>query len=119
MMVYIIALFSILCSAFAQFFLKMGVQRLSVSTDNGFWLIARKVIADWPLLCGIGCYIVSMLFWLYVLSKMEMSRAYPLVSIGYVFTLIIGWFFLGESVTVGKLLGIFFIMVGVFFVSRL
>ena len=51
--------------------------------------------------------------------KDELSRAYPLVSLGYVFTLLLGHFLLNESVTCNKIIGVFFIMVGVYFISRM
>ena len=49
---------------------------------------------------------------------MELSKAYPLVSLGYVFTLILGYFFLNETITISKVAGIFLIMIGVVVLAR-
>lgn len=50
------------------------------------------------IIIGLTCYGLSMFFWLYVLSQMELSKAYPLVSLGYVITLFLGYWLLGESI---------------------
>ena len=117
-MVYIIALISIMLGAFAQYLLKVGVQQVIWYKDEGFYTLMSGLI-NMRLLSGILCYGLSLLFWLYVLSKIELSRAYPLVSLGYVFTLLLGHFLLNESVTCNKIIGVFFILVGVYFISRM
>lgn len=117
-MVYLVAFLSIALSAIAQYFLKIGVGQLSWLTTTSFRQKIDSLVTNWPLIGGVGCYVLSMIFWLYVLSKMEMSKAYPLVSIGYIFTLLIGHFLLGESVSLFKVVGIVLIVLGVFFITR-
>ncbi len=63
-------------------------------------------------------YGFSFILWFFVLSKMELSKAYPLISLGYVLTLVMGVFFLNESMSVAKITGIAFIMIGVFLLTR-
>ncbi|CAM7590630.1 4-amino-4-deoxy-L-arabinose-phosphoundecaprenol flippase subunit ArnE [Escherichia coli] len=53
-----------------------------------------------------------------VLGKVEVSLAYPLLSIGYVITAIIGYFFLNEDVNTLRLIGLSLICVGIIFISR-
>ena len=53
-----------------------------------------------------------------VLSKVEVSYAFPLGSIGYVIVAVLGYLFLGEQVTPLRLFGILIICLGVFVVSR-
>lgn len=67
---------------------------------------------------GLLCYGLSLVFWLDVLSKLELSRAYPLVSLGYIASLILGYFFLHESITLSKVIGITLIISGVYFIAR-
>jgi multidrug transporter EmrE-like cation transporter len=64
------------------------------------------------------CYAVSIGVWLIVLSKLEVSVAYPLLSIGYVITAVVGLFFLGENVTLLRVFGIALICGGLFFITR-
>ena len=116
-MQYIAALISIILGAVAQYFLKMGVSAVSEKSKNISEII-KSGVTNWYLLSGLFCYGLSLLLWFYVLSKMELSKAYPLVSLGYVFTLILGYCFLNETITVSKVAGIVLIMVGVVFLAR-
>lgn len=67
---------------------------------------------------ALFCYSVSVLVWMAVLSKVEVSYAFPLGSIGYVIVAALGYMFLGEQVSPLRLLGIVIICIGVFVVSR-
>lgn len=116
-MIYIIALISILLGSIAQYLLKIGMTSISVE-NNKFMSIIKEVSNSIPLIGGIACYGLSMVFWLYVLSKLELSKAYPLVSLGYVFTLLLGYFLLHESINNYKVFGIVFIILGVIFIAK-
>lgn len=67
---------------------------------------------------GMACYAISILVWLVVLSKVEVSYAYPFLSIGYIVTAFIGYFFLGESMGMSKIIGILTICVGIVIMFR-
>ncbi len=67
---------------------------------------------------GIGCYVISVVVWILALSRVEVSIAYPMLSIGYVVNAIAAWYFLGEAVTPMRLVGIGIIIVGVYVVAR-
>lgn len=67
---------------------------------------------------GIISYGLSLLFWLYVLSKMELSKAYPLVSLGYVFSMVFAYLWLDESITALKIAGVILIITGVVCISK-
>ena len=53
-----------------------------------------------------------------VLSKVEVSFAYPFLSIGYVVTAFAGYWLLGESLSVMRIVGILVICIGVYLISR-
>lgn len=113
---YIIALISIALGSLAQYFLKVGMSAMpSEGTALEKCLYALSSAHVWA---GLVCYGLSMVFWLYVLSMMELSKAYPLVSLGYVFTLIISYYWLGEGVNVWRIAGVACIMLGVLFIAK-
>jgi multidrug transporter EmrE-like cation transporter len=116
-MQYIAALISIILGATAQLFFKIGVTTISKNSKSIFQIIKHGVINP-HLLTGMLFYGFSFILWFIVLSKMELSKAYPLISLGYIFTLVLGVFFLNESITVAKITGIAFIMAGVVFLTR-
>lgn len=111
-MTLIWAIISILLGSAAQLFLKKGTENLNFSTQEIMEVILACVV-NVHLWFGILCYGLSLIFWIYVLSKMELGRAYPLVSMGYVFTLFLGHFFLGEEITHMKIIGVILIIIGV------
>jgi drug/metabolite transporter (DMT)-like permease len=70
------------------------------------------------VLMGLVCYGLGFMVWLVVLSKAEVSFAYPLISLGYVFTAILARTLFGEAVSVTRMAGIFVTCLGVFLIAR-
>ena len=70
------------------------------------------------VLLGLLCYGLGFMVWLVVLAKAEVSYAYPLISLGYVFTAILARLLIGEAVSLTRMTGILVICVGVFLVAR-
>lgn len=66
---------------------------------------------------GMACYAFSILLWLAVLARTQVSVAYPMLSIGYVLAAVLGVMFLGETVGMMRAGGIALICLGVVFVS--
>lgn len=117
-MVYFIAFISILLGSIAQYFLKIAMSEITVLQRNSPFEIIVKLLSNLPLYAGLACYGLSMIFWLYVLKHIELSKAYPMVSIGYIFTLFIGNFFLDESIPPIRILGVIIICIGVLLISK-
>jgi len=69
-------------------------------------------------IAGIACYGISVLVWILGLSRVPVSIAYPLLSLGYVVNAIAAYYLFGEAVTAQRWLGIGFIIVGVYLVAR-
>lgn len=115
-MIYFIAFISILLGSFAQFLLKTGMNSMNLQQPPP--LLFKTVITNIPLISGILCYITSLFFWLFVLSKLDLSKAYPMVSLGYIFTLILGYYFFNESINLFKILGVSLIILGVFLITK-
>lgn len=92
----------------AQLFLKKAVS----CQENILFLISSPFF-----ITGVSLYGISMLLWIVVLSKFELSYAYPILSLGYVFVALGSRLFLGETISPMQWLGIFTIMVGVMMVG--
>jgi len=56
--------------------------------------------------------------WIMALSRVEVSIAYPMLSIGYVVNALAAWYLFGEALGAMRLTGIGFIIVGVYLVAR-
>lgn len=101
-----------------QFLLKKGMNLIG-GFEAGSWLVFfTKVFTSAWVLIGLSIYIVGSLLWFIVLSKVDLSFAYPLISLSYILVFIVSVLFLGESFSLLRLLGVGFIMLGVFFISR-
>ena len=71
-----------------------------------------------PYVIGGGIvYVIASLVWIYILSKEDLSKVYPLQSLCYVFGAIIGIFLFKEDVSALKILGLTLIVSGAFIIS--
>ena len=110
----------VLLNATAQLLLKAGTNRVgefAFSWDNVV-PIGMKLAMNAPILGGLACYVVSVVVWILALSRVPVSVAYPMLSVGYIVNALAAWMLFGESITAQKLVGIGFIVVGVFLVAR-
>lgn len=72
-------------------------------------------IAKNPILVlGLLLYTISAFLWLRIVNENEVSRVYPFLSLGYIVVLIAGFLFLGEAISITKIIGITIVVVGIF-----
>jgi len=109
----LIALLSIGFSVIAQFLLKSGVQGAIPSEFGSFDLLLK----NWRVWGGFACYSTAALIWLRVLADWDVSKAYPMMGIGFVMTLLVGLLH-GEAVTTGRIIGVAAIFIGVVLVAK-
>ena len=107
-------------NAAAQLLLKAGTNRVgefSFALDN-IVPVGSRLAASPFILGGLACYVVSVVVWILALSRVPVSVAYPMLSVGYVVNAVAAWLLFGESLSMQKLVGIGFIVIGVFLVAR-
>jgi len=110
----------VLLNAAAQLLLKAGtnaVGHFEFSVGN-LVPVGLKLGLEPHILGGVACYVVSLVVWIMGLSRVPVSVAYPMLSIGYVLNALAAWYLFGESLTAQKIVGIAFIVAGVFLVTR-
>jgi multidrug transporter EmrE-like cation transporter len=100
---------AVLLGTAAQLFLKAGTNATPVGLELAF---------EPRILAGAGCYAVSLVVWILALSKIPVSIAYPMVSLGFALNALLAWWLLGEAVTPMRMAGIGIIIVGVVLVAR-
>ena len=117
---FALVLTGVLLNAAAQLLLKAGVKDVGVIqlTPATIWSAGLKLALEPHILGGLTCYVISVVVWILALSRVQVSIAYPMLSLGYVVTAFIAWAFMGEAVNVMRLTGIAVIIVGVFLVAR-
>jgi drug/metabolite transporter (DMT)-like permease len=116
----LIALVAILLLVGGQTLLKVGLNDIGgVSLFDGDPLGSLLGLFRTPwIILGFVCYGVSAILWLDVLSKLDFSLAFPMVSLTYVFSLVIGRFIFHETVGLDRIAGVLLILSGLFFVVR-
>ncbi len=105
----------ILLNAVAQLLLKKGtnaVGAIHLNAEN--WLSTGLQLAtQLPIIGGLSCYVISVVVWIIGLSRVDVTIAYPLLSIGYIVNAIGAWYFLGEVMSLQRILAIGIIIIGV------
>ncbi|MDE2429147.1 MAG: 4-amino-4-deoxy-L-arabinose transferase [Burkholderiales bacterium] len=105
----------ILLNALAQLLLKMGtnaVGAIHLTAENWF-ATGLKLATQLPIIGGLSCYVISVVVWIIGLSRVDVSIAYPMLSIGYIVNALGAWYFLGEVMSLQRLLAIGVIIIGV------
>ncbi|OGA26842.1 MAG: 4-amino-4-deoxy-L-arabinose transferase [Betaproteobacteria bacterium RIFCSPLOWO2_02_FULL_65_24] len=110
----------VLLNALAQLLLKAGTNAVGEFefTAANVLPVGMKLAFEPHIIGGVACYVVSLVVWIMGLSRVEVSVAYPMLSIGYLINAVAAWYLFGESVNALRLTGIGFIIVGVFLVAR-
>jgi len=99
----------VLLNATAQLLLKAGTNAMP---------LGLRLAIEPHILAGLACYVISVVVWVVALSRVPVSIAYPMLSIGYVVNALAAWALLGEALTPMRMAGIAVIVVGVFMVAR-
>ena len=114
-MIYIIALISIVLGSLGQFLLKLG--STDVKLGRGLVTAALSFMLNLNIIISLICFFSSMLIWVLVLKRMELSMAYPMVSLGYIITMALAFLFLNEPLRLTKFLGTLLIISGVIVIN--
>ena len=107
-------------NAAAQLLLKAGtnaVGHFEFSTTN-LVPIGWRLVTEPHIVGGMACYVMSLGVWIMGLSRVPVSVAYPMLSIGYVVNALAAWWLFGESFSAQKIAGIATIIIGVWLVAR-
>jgi multidrug transporter EmrE-like cation transporter len=117
---FTLVLSGVLLNAAAQLLLKAGtnsVGQFAFSREN-ILPVGWQLATEPHIVGGLTCYVISVVVWIMALSRVEVSIAYPMLSIGYVVNALGAWHFFGEAVSPTRLMGIGVIILGVYLVAR-
>jgi drug/metabolite transporter (DMT)-like permease len=115
----LLIVFSVLLAAVGQLLLKLGMTKVGrVASLASAPSMLLRALMNPIVLAGLAVFGISALSWLIVLSRVKLSIAYPMVSLGYVVTVFFSWLIFKESVKLVTIAGCFTIIFGVFLISR-
>jgi multidrug transporter EmrE-like cation transporter len=99
--------------------MKVGMTKFGeVTFENHILLTIFKIFTLPNVILGLVMYAISAFFWLIALSKLDLSIAYPTLSIGYILVMILSFFLLNETITIYKISGTALIMMGIFLLFK-
>lgn len=115
---FILIIANILITCAAQLLMRKGMMEIGTVSLSTVWSHMGAIVqCGWLWLSGL-CYVVSMLLWMIVLSRLEVGYAYPFLSLGYVVAAVAGYYFWDESLSLLRIAGILVICIGVFMVAK-
>jgi multidrug transporter EmrE-like cation transporter len=117
---FALILSGVVLNAIAQLLLKAGtnaVGHFEFALSNAL-PIGLKLALQPHILGGVLCYGVSLVVWIMALSRVPVSIAYPMLSIGYIINAAVAHWWLGETISLSRMLGIGLIALGVLIMAK-
>jgi multidrug transporter EmrE-like cation transporter len=115
---YLIMATSILLAVAGQLLMKRGMMAFGTFPVSQLLVKVIPMFLNPWVFVGFVCFGLSSIFWLVVLSRMELSLVYPLVSVAYVLVALFSWYYFKENLSLIRWAGIALIILGVFLISR-
>jgi multidrug transporter EmrE-like cation transporter len=119
---YVLVLLAALGLLGSQLLLKEGTRHtgaISLNTIDDFVSLVRQILTTPLLVAGYGVSAITAVFWLVVVSRLDLSLAVPLLSATYyVLLLLTSSILLGETVSVWRWTGTLLIVAGIFLLSK-
>ena len=109
--IYIIS--SVLLNALAQILLKAGMKQFgNIDLKNNIINTSISIALNPYIITGFISYGISILLWLWVLSKVDVSLAYPFQALGYIVVTILAWLIFQENISFTRIMALIFISIG-------
>ena len=104
---------SVLLNALAQILLKAGMKNFNnIDLKNNVIQTFISISINPYIICGFISYGISILLWLWVLSKVDVSYAYPFQALGYIVVTILAWLIFQENINLTRIIALIFITLG-------
>jgi multidrug transporter EmrE-like cation transporter len=120
---FFLLIIAIISGSIGQILLKIGAnQSLPLIPGMGsvkdILLSVFVFLKNYKILLALVLYGMGFFLWIFVLTKFQLSYAYPIMAGTYIVVMILSWLFLGENITVLKLVGTLLVTLGVIFIVK-
>ncbi len=106
-------------SVAGQLFVKKGINLVgNLEFSSGLFATYLKLFISPYVILGVLIYFSSVFFWLYALTKVDLSYAVPFLALTYVLIIIASWMFLGETIPFIRWVGVMIICLGLYLISK-
>jgi|YNPNPStandDraft_1061719.scaffolds.fasta_scaffold04698_3 multidrug transporter EmrE-like cation transporter len=114
--VFLVLLLAIVLTVIGEILLKKGVGEVGEFSFR--WSILWRTFTNWKVLLGFLWIFAGSIFWLVVISRIELSVAYPMLGLSYVVMVLASWPALQEPLNWQKVVGSLVICLGVALVAQ-
>ena len=107
-------------SSTAHIFLKKGMMTHALNTvksDGVVGLVWTVGTNPW-VLGGMVLHVSALVVWLWALSKVDISFAYPFLALGYVLVSAMAWFWFNEEISPFRIFGMGIIIIGILVLAK-
>lgn len=119
-MTYVAIFITILCTVVGQLMFKHATNSLgempATIEDGAMFLV--KALFNFYIIGGFFLAFVASLSWIFAVSRLELSFAYPFTSLNFVFVMIFSAILFQEQMSLNRILGVLVICLGVYLISR-
>ena len=116
--VFAVVFASVSLSALAQTAFKIGVSRVEIASSASLLGKAIAFVFSPYVLLGLSLYAVGTVLWLFALRQLDLSLVYPFVAMSFVMVTASGALFLGETISMTRLVGLCFVILGLIVMAR-
>lgn len=119
--IFSLVLVSVIISSIAQILLKAGMNSQSIKNYMKGDIepsILVQIMTNLYVISGLALYFFGAIIWLFVLSKVQVSTAYPFVALGFVLVAVFGRLFFHDEFALNKIIGTILIIFGVIVLAR-
>jgi multidrug transporter EmrE-like cation transporter len=113
-----VILLSVLMNAIAQLVLSAALKGEAMFDSSAPIKSALALALNPAIIFALFIYGMSVLSWMYVLSKVDVSLAYPFLGLGFVFVAVISYLFMSEPLNAQKMIGIVTVAIGIIILAR-
>lgn len=117
---HIYILMTIILTVYGQLIIKWQVSlagAMPVESMDKIWFMVRLLLNPW-IISGFASAFLAAISWMGAMSKFPISYAYPFMSLAFVLVLILSNIFFKEPITMGKSIGMGFIVLGIIWGSQ-
>ncbi len=110
---------SITAGVAGQTSIKLGIGQASpLAPLSGIAGVVNLILSSPLVLLGLMLYGVGALTWIAVLSRLNLSAAYPFLALNFVLIALVSRLFLGEAIPTMRWMGIAVICLGILLIAR-
>jgi multidrug transporter EmrE-like cation transporter len=105
---------TVLLTVYGQIAIKWQVLQAGPFPDNPLdkvWFLAKLIVNPW-VLSALGAALLASVCWMAAMTRLDLSHAYPLMSLAFILVMVASAFFFGEPITLLKVIGIALVVLG-------